>query len=178
MANNYLTGIIEEKTRNLKSIKVDGVWYGAFAPPMIGNFGPGDHVSFYWKEGVVNPNTGEPYRNIVGKVSGVNSGGQTQTANIRTNNSSVEENKNTPIREIGRPCLNKDRLILRQNAGTTGATITNNFIRLTVSPAEISNITFEEYMEIWLKVAKKVEEYTSGDADLAEAEALLGKELE
>ena len=67
MANNYLTGIIEEKTRNLKSIKVDGVWYGAFAPPMIGNFGPGDHVSFYWKEGVVNPNTGEPYRNIVGK---------------------------------------------------------------------------------------------------------------
>ena len=97
MANNYLTGIIEEKTRNLKSIKVDGVWYGAFAPPMIGNFGPGDHVSFYWKEGVVNPNTGEPYRNIVGKVSGVNSGGQTQTANIRTNNSSVEENKNTPL---------------------------------------------------------------------------------
>ena len=58
MANNYLTGTIEEKTRNLKSIKVDGVWYGAFAPPMIGNYGPGDHVSFYWKEGTINPNTG------------------------------------------------------------------------------------------------------------------------
>lgn len=174
MANNYLTGTIEEKTRNLKSIKVDGVWYGAFAPPMIGNYGPGDHVSFYWKEGTINPNTGEPYRNIVGKVSGVNSKAPSNPVPDSSDGISERSSSTTSIREIGRPCLNKDRLILRQNAGTTAATLIINYLDYIDGP----KISLEEYTDKWLEIAKQVEAYTSGDADLKEAEELLGKEKE
>ena len=65
----YITGFILDKSPDGKRIKLDdGKWYGAFAPTMIGSFGPGDSVGFDYADSAKLDSNGNPYRNIKGKV--------------------------------------------------------------------------------------------------------------
>lgn len=165
-----VSGIIEEKTVNGKSIKVNGEWYGAFAAPMIGTYGPGDSVIFSVKDGKINPNTGRPYQNIQGKV---NSAGSIPPSA----STAVSAGTRPAVTDIGRPILNKDRLILRQNAASTAAKIVHDYWGLVdLGNKENTDLTSDDYTTIVLAIAKKIEAYTSGDADMEEAEAVLGKD--
>lgn len=169
-----VSGIIEEKTVNGKSIKVNGEWYGAFAAPMIGTYGPGDSVIFSVKDGKINPNTGRPYQNIQGKVNSI--GATPATA------ASASGSYKPTVTDIGRPILNKDRLILRQNAATTAAKVYGDFLGNYMTVEELSTLktsigySYMDYCDAVIELAKRIEAYTSGDADMEEAEATLGKD--
>lgn len=165
---------VELVSTNGKNINVNGAWFSAFSAAMIGPVSVGDTVSFNFKEGSLNPKTGNPYLNIVGKVENHSATALPPvpypTPSTRT---PVREE---PITDIGKPALHNSRLILRQNAGTTAAAILtsyNSYVQACLAQGLVI-LDYSQYIERWKETARFVEDYTSGDADFEAATKALG----
>jgi hypothetical protein len=165
---------VESVSTNGKSINVNGAWFSAFSAAMIGPVSVGDTVTFNFKEGSLNPKTGNPYLNIVGKVEN-HSATAMPTAPYPTPSTRTPV-REEPITDIGKPALHNSRLILRQNAGTTAAAILaayTQYVSVSLTQGHIV-LDFNMFLERWKEAAKFVEDHTSGDADFEAATKALG----
>jgi hypothetical protein len=161
-----MQGTIER--RDGKAIWINGERFSAFVEAMI-EANVGDYVDFEYTEKNGVGRTGNPvvYKNIKGKctpavVSGAHIGtpyaASFSAASTAPRAAAAASSAYTP--KAGEPVLSKDRLILRQNALTAAV----NRCNVSHPDADANYI---------ISMAKEFEAYTSGDADLEAAKAML-----
>jgi hypothetical protein len=120
------------------SICVDGTWYNGKSKALIEGVAKGDKVT-------VNYSINGTFKNLEGNVAVLEKGaGGSQPSYI----GAASNKQSYPTK--GMPELDRQRLILRQNALTNAVNFVNK-----------DDATVEEV----LRVAAKFEAYTSGDAD-------------
>lgn len=171
----HVTGFIQDKSPDGKRIKMDdGKWYGAFTSTMIGTCGPGDSVSFDYKDSAKLDQNGNPYRNIVGKVF--------PTTGVAARPAPMGAPTTTPmparIEKVGEPILSNSRCIIRQNALTNAVNYHKALMEFCMDDPmkEEAKKHPERIVESILKAAELFEDYTSGDKDEEEAKRELGLE--
>jgi hypothetical protein len=155
-----MQGTIER--RDGKAIWINGERFSAFVEAMI-EANVGDYVDFEYTEKNGVGRTGQPvvYKNIKGKCvpSGAATSAATSARTVAVSGSFATSSASyTP--KAGEPVLSKDRLILRQNALTAAV----NRCNVSHPDADANYI---------ISMAKEFEAYTSGDADLEAAKAML-----
>lgn len=165
MAN--VSGTVIEVRKDGKGIKLDstGYMYGAFAAAQLTGVSVGSQVNFDYTEGKPNPSTGMPYLNIKGNVKIL--GGTATPMPAAMTSPSTPSYSRAP-EKVGEPILSNSRCIIRQNAMKTAADIVEAWTRSVDSPS------LDDYFDMVRKTAEKIEAYTSGDEDEANAK----KELE
>lgn len=157
---NSLTGVVDSKSANGKSIKINGDWFGAFSPSTLSGVNVGDTVQFNWDL----DKTGR-YKNIKGAV---NVGGKT----VPTAPVSGDAPVASPAVRRGFPVDITDhaRSIIRQNALTNA----RELFCWALDPHEEDSDSEKDAKRI-ISIARIFEDYTSGEGDLKAAEQLLTK---
>ena len=132
--------------------------YGAFAAAQLTGVSVGSQVNFDYTEGKPNPTTGMPYLNIKGNVKIL--GGTAMPAIV-----SVERapSYSKAPEKVGEPILSNSRCIIRQNAMKTAADIVAAWIGNEMRP------DLDTFFDLVRRTAEKIEAYTSGDEDEANA---------
>lgn len=147
-----ISGSVESKSRDGKSIKVAGNWYSSFLPVIIANANVGDSITLEYTE-KPSQDGSRVYKNIKG-VPQINSGNapvaSPAASQAVSNNRSVETKR-------GDIKLHTQRSIVRSHAVTAA-------ISLLSANKDADGFT----VEMVLETAKAIESYTSGDGDSTE----------
>jgi hypothetical protein len=166
-------------------ISINGKWiklsngndYSVFNPASI-KAGVGDYTKIRFKAKEYN---GKMYNNVTGQVfpskpppgevggpffsaSGITGGLAPATRWSEIPTPSYEPPAFARSSKVGEPELHKDRLILRQNAMTSAVRLVNTAVSF-LTPG--TTLTPQEVFETALKYAELIENYTSGDRDVA-----------
>ena len=173
MAEN-VTGVLEDVVDNGKGkgshIRVGGYKYGVYDPADAGlaDLTTGDSVSFRYKETTKDTIT---YKNIIGRVTKM-------TSPVSAATSPAAPTKGNFGRVFPVPVTHGDRSIIRQNSVTNATHILTAI--LAQKPAAKSAGSWEDTVsqaesvaEAVTNVARILEAYSAGDADLAEVEAAI-----
>jgi hypothetical protein len=168
MAN--VSGTVIEVRKDGKGIKLDstGYMYGAFSASQLGGVAVGSQVSFDYTEGKPNPSTGMPYLNIKGNVKIL--GGTASLIPTTAFPSPSTPSYSKHPEKVGEPILSNSRCIIRQNAMKTAADILRDYASNFTSEAFLNFYDEEEiYFNHIRRIAERIEAYTSGDEDEANA---------
>lgn len=135
----HISGVVEVVTRDGKSIKVNGEFYGAYRANELEHVSKGDHVEFDYK---VNGK----WRNIWGKV-------QVQEVPESSTPQPAAKPAAVPKETLA---LSKDRIIVRQNATSNASRIVSAFVAAGKLETKLAAAAT-------LKLAAKFESYCMGD---------------
>lgn len=165
MAN--ISGTVIEVRKDGKGIKLDstGYMYGAFSASQLNGVAVGSQVNFDYTEGKPNPSTGMPYLNIKGNVKIL--GGTASLIPTTAFPSPPTPSYSKHPEKVGEPILSNSRCIIRQNAMKTAADIVNYWGEN--APDNAPWESFDSYFDVIKQTAEKIEAYTSGDEDEANA---------
>lgn len=161
--------VVQSKTKDGKRIKVNEEWYGAFDPAQAGldlvNYGDTVSFTFTVKE---TPTT--TFRNIKGKVQVSATGGTGATSY-----GGGSKPASAAASKAGFPVGARDhsRSIIRQNSITNAVNFYNSWGEVEVETKK----SFEEKANIVVEIAQIFEAYSTGDMDVAQAEAAVAKTL-
>lgn len=151
-----INGVVESVSRTGKQIKVNGEWYGAFAPASLNGAAAGSTVRFT----SVKSKDGQ-YNNIKGSVTVVGGGAATPAAGEGSAPRSA-----APAASYGRssiafplPPLDGQRVIVRQNA-------LGHATKLVVEAGYHSGEDSNASADLIIELARKFEAYVAGDLDL------------
>lgn len=159
-----VSGVVESKSNNGKSIKVNGEWFGAFSPATLTFVNRGDEVSFTYAK----DKTGQ-YNNIKGAVTvGKGNGLQSQTDQVKSDAPAPAPTHRPYKGGFPVPMDDHSRSIIRQNALTNAREL---FCWALDPNGEESNS--DENAKRIINIARIFEDYTSGDYDLRAAKELL-----
>lgn len=141
-----ISGSVESKSRDGKSIKVAGNWYSCFLPVIIANANVGDGITFEYTE-KPSADGSRIYKNIKGvpQINGGSGNPAAPSASQAVSNSRVEAKK-------GDIKLHTQRSIVRSHAVTAAISL------CSANKKEFS-------VDTVLSIAKQIEAYTSGDGD-------------
>jgi len=150
-----ISGSVESKSRDGKSIKVQGNWYSCFLPVIIANANVGDAITFEYTE-KPSADGSRVYKNIKG-VPQINGGGGAPSAPAHAHSNGGQPVSNNRIEaKQGDVKVHTQRSIVRSHAVTAAIAI----VSANKTP---EGFTWEDI----LNMAKNVEAYTSGDMDFS-----------
>lgn len=155
-----ISGSVESKSRDGKSIKVQGNWYSCFLPVIIANANVGDLITFEYTE-KPSADGARVYKNIKG-VPQINGGASSGPA-VQQATSNAPQGVSTHRVEAkkGDIKIHTQRSIVRSHAVTAAIAICN-----------ANNSSTEFMVDTVLMIAKQIEMYTSGDGDASDPEDL------
>lgn len=156
-----ITGVVESKRKDNKAIKVNGVWYSAYSAATLAAINDGDVVTF---ESQASPDG--RWQNIKGKVT-VDATGAMDTpvsAKGPALQTTVNSRYTFPI-----PATDSQRSILRQNALTNAREV------VCAQGWSEDDVSLDDVAKVIINIARKFEEYTSGDSDMELAKEKLSK---
>ena len=154
-----ISGSVESKSRDGKSIKVQGNWYSCFLPVIIANANVGDAITFEYTE-KPSADGSRVYKNIKGvpQINSNGGGGAATPAHAHSNGGPSVSNNRIEAKQ-GDVKVHTQRSIVRSHAITAAISI------VSANKTE-AGFTWEDI----LNMAKKVESFTSGDMDFGGSE--------
>ena len=168
MAN--VSGTVIEVRKDGKGIKLDstGYMYGAFSASQLNGVAVGSQVNFDYTEGKPNPSTGMPYLNIKGNVKIL--GGTASLIPTTAFPSPSTPSYSKHPEKVGEPILSNSRCIIRQNAMKTAADIVQHYTSFLTRDEFFDRFdSSSKYFTYIRDTADRIEAYTSGDEDEANA---------
>lgn len=144
-----VSGVVQAKTGNGKSIKVNGDFYGAYRTTELDGINKGDNVSFEYEFSKCGK-----WRNIKGDITVSAAAAPSQTA--APARSEAPARKNAPA-EAG--SISRDRTIVRQNATSNASRIVAALIA-----AGRFNVPGNQIGGAVIRLAVQFEQYCMADA--------------
>ena len=157
-----VNGVVEAKRKDGKAIKVAGVWYSAYTASTLSLINEGETVTFNYA-----PSPDGRFNNIKGKVVGVLVSPPTGAFVPPLKDAPKNPHYQFPISPT-----DSQRSILRQNALTNARELVTWMHGFDDDTKRKKSM---EYVDVIIAVARKFEEYTSGDSDMEIAKRKLAE---
>lgn len=168
-------GLMARNGKNFTLTEDNDTWYSAWEASSLNGATKGADVEFSY---VTKPGKdGRMYNNIRGSVRVVNPG----SGEVATGNNVIDSATNQPNKTFGSVSLNTGRSIARQNAMNVVATMFNNDLSWVIESIrdreDNDQIEVENVVDLAIALARRIEEYTTGDLDKAIVEEELKQEV-